>query len=90
MQDRRFDMLYFLLRHGDVTARQLAERFEVSLRTVYRDVEALSAAGVPIYAELGRNGGIRLQQGYVMDRLMLSRQEQGDILAALQSLAAAN
>ena len=90
MQDRRFDMLYYLLRHGDVTARQLAERFEVSLRTVYRDVEALSAAGVPIYAEPGRNGGIRLQQGYVMDRLMLSRQEQGDILAALQSLSAAN
>ena len=90
MQDRRFDMLYFLLRHGDVTARQLAERFEVSLRTVYRDVEALSAAGVPIYAEPGRNGGIRLQKGYVMDRLMLSRQEQGDILAALQSLSATN
>lgn len=90
MQDRRFDMLYYLLQHGDVKARQLAERFEVSLRTVYRDVEALSAAGVPVYAEPGRNGGIRLQKGYVMDRLMLSRQEQGDILAALQSLSAAS
>ena len=61
MSDSRlFKVLYYLLDKGHATAPELAAEFEVSPRTIYRDVEALSGAGVPIYAEAGRNGGIYL------------------------------
>jgi predicted DNA-binding transcriptional regulator YafY len=57
--------LLLLLQHrGRVTASELAEQLEVSVRTIYRDLEALSAAGVPVYAEPGRNGGCQLVDGY--------------------------
>ena len=57
--------LLLLLQHrGRVTASELAETLEVSVRTIYRDLEALSAAGVPVYAEPGRNGGCQLIDGY--------------------------
>jgi predicted DNA-binding transcriptional regulator YafY len=57
--------LLLLLQHrGRVTASELAETLEVSVRTIYRDLEALSAAGVPVYAEPGRNGGCQLVDGY--------------------------
>ena len=47
-----------------MTAPDLAEQLEVSVRTIYRDLEALSAAGVPVYAETGPSGGYRLIEGY--------------------------
>src|SRR5712692_99338 len=61
-----------LQRRGRTTAGELANRLEVSVRTIYRDVEALQASGVPIYSEPGRNGGVRLLEGYRTDLSGLS------------------
>lgn len=86
--NRLFEIIYILLDKKRVTAKELAEHFEVSTRTIYRDVEDISAAGVPIYMSQGKNGGISLLPGYVLDRTVLSEEEKTDILSALQSLNA--
>lgn len=88
-ESRLFRIVYYLLNRGQVTAAELAREFEVSVRTIYRDIDALSGAGIPVYAETGRNGGISLLDNYVLDRTLLSEKERQDILAALQSLSAA-
>lgn len=89
MSDSRlFKILYYLLDKGRATAPELAEEFEVSSRTIYRDVEALSGAGIPVYAEPGRNGGIYLLHNFVLDRAILSENERQELLAAIQSMSA--
>lgn len=89
MSDSRlFKLLYYLLDAGRATAPELAERFEVSPRTIYRDIDALSGAGIPVYAEPGRNGGIFLAHGFVLDRAALSQRERREILTAMQSVSA--
>ncbi len=85
---RMFEIVYLLLERRRMTARELAERFEVSERTIYRDVDALSAAGIPIYAAKGKGGGIGLLENFVLDRSVLSSQEQKEILFGLQTLSA--
>lgn len=86
MINRLLGIIYILLKKGTVTAGELAERFEVSTRTIYRDVENLSMAGIPVYTSKGKNGGISLTEQFVLDRLMVSDEEQQWILAALASL----
>ena len=85
---RLFQILYFLMERGTVTAGELAEHLEVSTRTVYRDIEALSQAGVPVYALQGRKGGISIAQGFVLEKSFLTVEEQRDVLASLQGASA--
>ncbi|NLX76067.1 MAG: YafY family transcriptional regulator [Clostridiaceae bacterium] len=87
-ESRLFRILYYLLEKGQASAPELAERFEVSVRTIYRDIDALSSAGIPVYTQTGRKGGIRIMDGFILDKAVLSEQEKQNILFALQSLTA--
>lgn len=85
---RLFQTIYIILEKGTVTAPELAKRFEVSVRTIYRDIEVLSQAGIPIYTSQGKGGGISLTEKFILNKSLLSEKEQDEILIALQSLAA--
>ena len=83
---RLFEIIYLLMNRDRVTAKELAERFGVSSRTIYRDIDTISLAGVPIYTEKGKGGGISLLPDFVLNKSILSEEEQGEILASLQGL----
>jgi predicted DNA-binding transcriptional regulator YafY len=68
--DRLLSLLLLLQARGRITAQDLAQRLEVSERTIYRDLDALSAAGVPIDVERGRHAGCMLVEGYCTDDLL--------------------
>ena len=87
-QGRLFKIVYYLLDKGKATAPELSEKLEVSVRTIYRDLDALSAAGIPIYTAQGKGGGIFLLPKFVLDKSLLSQQEKEQILMALQSISA--
>ncbi|MFR3272788.1 MAG: helix-turn-helix transcriptional regulator [Slackia sp.] len=75
-QQRLFEIIYALMAHEACTVSELARMLEVSPRTVRRDIEALSAAGVPVYTVQGKGGGVRLLPGYVMDSSLMSDDER--------------
>jgi predicted DNA-binding transcriptional regulator YafY len=84
--DRMIGILSFLLQEEKTTAPELAERFEVSKRTINRDIEALCKAGIPIHTAQGIGGGISIMDGYRMDRTILTSKDMQMILAGLRSL----
>ena len=84
--DRLIGILAVLLREGQVTAGQLAERFEASVRTIRRDVDRLCRAGIPLRTERGSGGGISVMEGYGLNGTVLTNADRGAILAGLRSL----
>ncbi|MDE6313970.1 MAG: YafY family transcriptional regulator [Lachnospiraceae bacterium] len=85
---RLFEIVYILLDKKIVTAKELAEYFEVSARTIYRDVETLSAAGIPIYMNQGKGGGITLLPDFVLNKAMITEKEKEEILSSLNAIEA--
>jgi len=84
--DRLIGILCVLLRQEKVTAPELAERFEVSRRTINRDIEDLCKAGIPIATVQGAGGGIRIMDGYKVDGTLLTSKDMQMIVAGLRSL----
>ena len=88
--DRQLGILSILLQRQSVTAPYLATMFEVSRRTINRDIEDLCKAGIPIVTKQGFNSGISIMNGYKIDKTILTRNEMQDILAGLRSLDSVN
>ena len=84
--DRLIGILSVLLQKEKVTAPELAKQFEVSRRTINRDIEDLCKAGIPICTSQGAGGGIYIMDGYRMDRTLLTSKDMQMILAGLRSL----
>ena len=85
--NRLFEIIYILLHKKKVSARELAEQLGVSSRTIFRDIDTLSSAGIPVYTEKGKGGGISLLPDFVLNKSLLSEQEQNEILSALHGLS---
>lgn len=84
--DRLIGILSVLLQKDKVTSAELAEKFEVSRRTILRDIETINMAGIPIVSEQGQGGGISIMDGFKIDRTLLSSDDMQAILSGLQSL----
>lgn len=84
--DRLIGILSILLQEEKTTAPELAEKFEVSRRTINRDIEDLCKAGIPIKTSQGSGGGISIMDGYRIDRTILTSKDMQMILAGLRSL----
>lgn len=83
---RLFEMLYLLLQRERISAKEFSERLGVSTRTVFRDVEALSMAGVPVYTCSGKGGGISLLPDFLLDRTLLTEGEKQEVLSSIAAL----
>lgn len=86
MVDRLFQIVYTLMNQETATCSELAEKFECSTRTIMRDIDKLSIAGVPVYANKGKGGGISLLSDFVLDRTVLTDDERSQILSSLQAI----
>ena len=88
--DRQIGILSVLLQKETVSAPYLAEKFEVSRRTINRDIEDLCKAGIPIVTKQGVNGGISIMENYTLYKTLFTQGEMQDILAGLRSLDSVN
>ena len=86
VNNRLFEIVYILIQKKKVTAKELANRFEVSTRTIYRDIEILSRANIPVYATKGKEVRIGILDEYVLNKTILTEEEQNQILFALQGM----
>ncbi|MBF4693018.1 helix-turn-helix transcriptional regulator [Fusibacter ferrireducens] len=84
--DRQLAIINLLTEYKTLTAPMLAERFEVSRRTINRDIDELCLAGIPIVTTQGKNGGISLMEGYTIDKRILKKEELKDIVAGLKGI----
>lgn len=84
--DRLIGILSILLQKDKVTAPELAAKFEVSKRTINRDIDVLEHAGIPLFTTRGAGGGISIMQGYRMERTLLTSKDMQSVLAGLRSL----
>lgn len=84
--DQLFEFVYILIDKKRVTAKEMAERFGVSIRTIYRWLEALSISGVPVYSMKGRGGGIAISEKFAMDNTVLSEEERLAIVSSVKAL----
>ena len=91
MKDNRlFRILYYILEKEKVTANELADKFEVSVRTIYRDIDSISSVGVPIFTTQGKGGGIKIDNEYILNKSLFDANEKEQIIAALQGLEKTN
>jgi len=84
--DRLLGILTILLKNDRVTAPQLAEKFEVTRRTIGRDIDAICQAGIPIVTHQGGGGGISIADGYKLDKSILTADELSSMIAALKGI----
>ncbi len=84
--DRMLSIVVILLNRRRIKAKELSERFEVSLRTIYRDIEALNLAGIPIISNQGIDGGYEIPENYKLNRQFLSPSDMKSILSALKGM----
>nr|WP_025193665.1 YafY family protein [Enterococcus faecalis] len=85
--ERLFGIIYYILNHKKATTSELSDLFEVSVRTINRDINKLSSLGIPIYTEVGRHGGVYLLDSFVLDKALLSEEEKRATLLALKSIS---
>jgi len=86
--NRLIEITVLLLNREMIKAKELAERFQVSTRTIYRDVEVLSMAGIPVYMSKGNGGGISLLKDYSVNKTFLSKNDKESLIVALKTLQA--
>ena len=83
-----FELVYLLMDKKQMTARHLAAHFGVSTRTIYRWVDCLCVAGIPLFATKGTKGGIQLDKNYALDKTVLTEEEKQSVVASLNALNA--
>lgn len=87
--DRLLAITVLLLNRGRLSAKELADRFEVSSKTIYRDMDTLCQAGIPIVAHQGITGGFEIMEHYMIDKYWLSAEEMSTLVTAVKGLSSA-